>query len=208
MGGALRSSRDSGSKKREQEPAKTDSSGVRLLNSALQSSRFPTQQTGKRRFQEDQHEPRNRLSRDLQSRLGNAGLAGDEGQGMKRSRLPAPPAPSAPRGPPPTPFAPNMPADPNNPMAYFEEMNRIAVASGFRNAQEMIASQKELMAMMAPSAQMPPMPYFPSAHPSQAFYPPVPPGGFHPSHSGFYAPAYPPAGFAPVDGMAPYPMRG
>ena len=52
---------------------------------------------------------------------------------------------------------------------YFEEMNNIAKKSGFQNAQEMLASQKEMMSLMAAATVPAPAPYF---------QPPPPPHGF------------------------------
>lgn len=52
---------------------------------------------------------------------------------------------------------------------YFEEMNNIAKKSGFQNAQEMLASQKEMMSLMA-AATVP--------APAPDFQPPPPPHGF------------------------------
>ena len=42
---------------------------------------------------------------------------------------------------------------------YFAQMNEVALMSGFRNAQEMIASQKEMMSIMqgGPAVPMPAM---------------------------------------------------
>eukprot|EP00598_Pedospumella_elongata_P001343 CAMPEP_0184974650 /NCGR_PEP_ID=MMETSP1098-20130426/6084_1 /TAXON_ID=89044 /ORGANISM="Spumella elongata, Strain CCAP 955/1" /LENGTH=543 /DNA_ID=CAMNT_0027497263 /DNA_START=21 /DNA_END=1652 /DNA_ORIENTATION=+ len=55
---------------------------------------------------------------------------------------------------------------------YFQEMNKVAQASGFKNAQEMLASQKEMMSLMqgvpaAPAVVM-------AGPPVAAFAPPVP----------------------------------
>lgn len=57
-------------------------------------------------------------------------------------------------------------------ISYFEKMNKIAVESGFKNAQEMLASQREFMSIM--SSSMTPMmtPY--GLPPYPAYPPPVP----------------------------------
>eukprot|EP00428_Durinskia_dybowskii_P064109 CAMPEP_0170364610 /NCGR_PEP_ID=MMETSP0117_2-20130122/5466_1 /TAXON_ID=400756 /ORGANISM="Durinskia baltica, Strain CSIRO CS-38" /LENGTH=445 /DNA_ID=CAMNT_0010619123 /DNA_START=180 /DNA_END=1517 /DNA_ORIENTATION=+ len=76
---------------------------------------------------------------------------------------------------------------------YFEQMNKVAQASGFKNAQEMIASQKEMMALMQggpASMGVPPGPMqgFPAAggfpNMQQGQFPggPPPPPGYPPHH--------------------------
>ena len=57
---------------------------------------------------------------------------------------------------------------------YFEKMNQVAQQSGFKNAQEMIASQKEMMALLQPQQQaIIPSVIVPSAN-TAAFPPKVP----------------------------------
>ena len=52
---------------------------------------------------------------------------------------------------------------------YFEEMNKIAKESGFQNAQEMLASQKEMMSLMAAAAVPAPTPFFPPPPPGYGY---------------------------------------
>jgi hypothetical protein len=89
----------------------------------------------------------------------------------------------------PPPAANFAPA--NDTVQFFEQMNKVAQASGFRNAQEMIASQKEMMAMMHGAVPMPmgappaPVP-FAAPYPMQAPFaggPPPPPG--YPPQQGY-----------------------
>jgi len=93
--------------------------------------------------------------------------------------------------------------DPSNPIAYFEEMNRIARESGFKNAQEMLSSQKEMMAMMQVGPQALAIPL--SMPVPAQFYPPHMPihGGFAPPQ-----PYYPPP-YIPMDpAMHSFPRGG
>jgi hypothetical protein len=85
--------------------------------------------------------------------------------------------------------APAMGAPVNDTVQYFEQMNKVAQASGFRNAQEMLASQKEMMAMMhggVPAGPVP-MPMFAPAFPVQAPFTggPPPPPGYPPQQFGY-----------------------
>ena len=52
---------------------------------------------------------------------------------------------------------------------YFKEMNKIAKESGFQNAQEMLASQKEMMSLMAAAAVPAPTPFFPPPPPGYGY---------------------------------------
>lgn len=167
LSGPLKTSREGGtSNKNVPIPAvqKKGDGGARMLNSALQSSRFGKSTPPKQdaRLDYDDGMKGNKRTE----------ISGGEEQDSKRFRGPPPRPPNAPPVPAPA-------VDHKDPVAYFEEMNRIAVQSGFKNAQEMMASQKELMAMMAPvpMAGVPMMGgYYPPAAP---FYPP-PPQGYYP----------------------------
>eukprot|EP00981_Chlorochromonas_danica_P000705 scaffold147_cov164-Ochromonas_danica.AAC.22 len=157
----------------EQSKKEEGSGGARLLNSALQSSRF-AKQTNKR---ENNEKFINQDGKDNKNTKRNDFDIDNDKHGNKRQRQQQPVV------------------DSKDPVAYFEEMNRIAIQSGFKNAQEMLASQKEIMAMMNPAAP----PAMPPA-PQMAFYPPMP---FYPPppQQGMYPPTY-----APMDPMIQPPL--
>ncbi len=81
---------------------------------------------------------------------------------------------------PPVLQAPLMaPQGPLDTVAYFEQMNRVAQMSGFRNAQEMLASQKEMVALMNQGPAAVPVPQFQPPYPTSA--PPPHQQVFHPN---------------------------
>ena len=195
--GPLKSSRDKGD-----QPSRNTSSGSgsqagssRLLQSALQSSRDgvpaapsrsrngaqqDSRDVGHKRGSNDNNNSGNKRSRD-QGRGGddNRGRGGDDSRGGSNRR-----SVTLERPPQPTHAANNAPA--HGTVEYFEQMNKVAQASGFRNAQEMIASQKEMMAMMqqqTATAGMPAAPMMPPMHAGfpatagdESFQPPYPGG--------------------------------
>lgn len=113
----------------------------------------------------------------------------------------APLAPDMMNPPPPSQGALNMGGAISGTVQYFEQMNKVAQMSGFKNAQEMIASQKEMMALMQGGGVPAPV-----VMPGMAFVPPQPP--FPPQQQVFgMQPPYPggpppPAGFG--GGFAPH----
>lgn len=134
----------------DREPAADSASSTsRLLSTALASSRFGNEgnKSSKRGYDESQQnlyqDKRQRYDRSESQHNqhnqppGRGGRSSQQGPSIRRNPQ---------QQPPPTDQAQN------DPIKYFEEMNRIAVQSGFKNAQEMLASQKEMMAIMSGAA--------------------------------------------------------
>jgi hypothetical protein len=168
LSGPLKSSRESktGGDKKEQ------GGGARLLTTALQSSRTTKSNA-------DIHVQAREVKISNKRQEFSIGEEGGRHKRIRNEPVSAPPRP---------------PVDPKDPVAYFEEMNRIARESGFKNAQEMMVSQKELIALMAggvptaavamPMAVQPPPPSYPPSgfyHPAPGYFPPAASAGYYPA---------------------------
>ena len=174
-----------------------ESKTFRLLNSALQSTRTQEKtlksvavvKKSKAESQQPTDQPSSGQKRsrhgDGQSQPSRSVENGSSKrqvtyQGQQTSNKPPPPS-----IPPPIPSFTSPPQQPylyhpppvevtTTPLLetvkYFEEMNKVAKESGFQNAQEMLASQKEMMAMMSSGVAAP--------APAPAFAPPPVAYGF------------------------------
>lgn len=159
----------------------------RLLNSALSSARNDSNpKKNKRNIQElaIEESPAGRRnnnknvksSEELSSMRTKHQRVESNGQYQQPSVAFQPPLPPGPMPPPAVPM--NYGMMPADPVQYFEHMNEVAIKSGFKNAQEMLAA----FPGNAPSPFAPPPPAYGMEYP---------PYGVDPGYPPYNYPAYP-----------------